>query len=336
METKNITNIEQFNKQYLYFRIPALTFLAFILPIGIVGNSFTIYIFGFRLKIRVVTFFLILMAISDLVCCLIGIPMEIFRLYTYYNYPNNTLCKIKAYIVFTCNIYSMIMLFILSMERYLNITRSTEDHISFSSARGLGTIMLILSSLVAIPVHAWSRRRTLHLNNGVAVHECVTFLEKELWYYYLGLLIFCIVTCMMIFILYWYVFLTVRIQKTWNNRMKSEAKNEVEVSMYQEIHEILTQQKLTNCTAIWITIMSLINHALYFIFILLRKLVTHLQAPKPLDYFLFILGESWVLHCTLNPFVYILLNVKFRNEAIKLLTFKIAGTNLESSIENIE
>lgn len=333
----NITAMENFNEKYLYLRIPAITVLVILFPVGVLGNAFTIYIFGFRLKARIITFFLILIAISDIICCLVGIPMEIHRLFFYYDYYSIFTCKAKAFIYFILHIYSMIVLVMISLERYISVTRSTEKPMNFNSATVLGLIMLILSFLIALPVYTWSRRRSLKLENGVIVYQCVTYLERELWYYILGLLIFYLVNCMMMFALYWFVFLAIRIQNRWNKRSQSEARTAVDIANVKYIEGILTRQSLMNRIAIWLTNITLLIQLISFAYILLRRLGTYLKAPSTSDYFIFLLSDLWMIKCAFNFILYAFFSREFRQECLNIfrgLRVKTPRQNLQSSAEN--
>ena len=322
--------LEEFNEETFHYRIPALVFLGFMLPFGILGNASVIYIYGFRLKSSNIHLFIALLAVSDIISCSVGIPMEIYRLCFFYNYPSDSACKIEGFFTFSCYICSMLMLLTISVERYVKVCRSTKTQVSRNLAKTLAGTVFLTSSLLAIPLPLFAAPYPYTLDNGVLVYNCTYHIEPELWYFCIIFFVVLLSVLAAMFVLYWRVLKTAKDQVTWNLQRKTRSSTEtIEVTQVENPKE---DKKLsrTNRTVIWISVVYAASCVPIFTIAMVTKLFTHLNAPNTLDYFLFILYQSWILNCTLNPIVYGFLNSKFRTEFQKLLSVIFARVNLDS------
>lgn len=335
MPSLNSTTLEQlaeFNLDSFRYRIPALVFLSFMLPLGIFGNASVIYIYGFRLKQSNVHLFITLLAVSDIISCLIGIPMEYYRLFLFYNYPSIAACKVEGFVTFACYICSALMLLTISIERYVKVCRSMGTQVSRKIAKILSGAVFFVSSLLAVPLPVFADPHAYTLDDGTVVQTCTFHLEIELWFYCVTYFIVLLSVLVAMFILYWRVLKTARSHVTWTLQRRAQSSVEaiVDATQPSKPESGTKQLSQTNRTVIWISVVYATSCVPIFTIAMVTKLFTHLKPPNPLDYLLFILYQSWILNCTLNPVVYGFLNSKFRTEFRTLLNLILARTNFSS------
>lgn len=123
----NSTNLEQlddFNQRTFQYRILALVFICLTLPIGIVGNAAVIYIYGFRLNQSNLHLIVTMLAVSDIISCLMCIPMEMYQLHV------DRFLQIRGLLHVRLLHCSALMLLPISVERYLKVCRSTATQVS--------------------------------------------------------------------------------------------------------------------------------------------------------------------------------------------------------------
>ncbi|CAE1288150.1 unnamed protein product [Acanthosepion pharaonis] len=232
----------------------SLVFLGFMLPFGIVGNASVIYIYGFRLKKSNIHLFIALLAVSDTISCLVGIPMEIYRMCFFYNYPSVATCKTEGFFTFACYICSMLMLLTISVERYVKVCRSTKTQVSRKVAKILAGVVFLVSSLLAIPLPVFAAPFPYTLDNGVVVHNCTYHIEPELWYYCIIFFVVLIGVLVAMFILYREVLKTAKHHVTWTLQRKARSSNDA-IDATQAAKTV-EDKKLsqTNRTVIWISV----------------------------------------------------------------------------------
>ena len=126
----------------------------FYIVLGIIGNSFVIYIYHFKFSRCNFKYFVIGLAVIDLLSCVTTIPGEVVVQRNLFNYPNSMmwLCKIKSYFngftVFT----SAFILLLISFDRYRKVCRPLGWQMNPSRAKLGCFILFIVSVLLATPV----------------------------------------------------------------------------------------------------------------------------------------------------------------------------------------
>ncbi|XP_076456392.1 uncharacterized protein LOC143290763 [Babylonia areolata] len=82
-ECINVTQVSLTNRKKVAALLPVFLWLGSLMLVGLVGNSLSIYIFGWRLESNVQNFLFVWLAVFDLATCLIGIPSEMADLAMY-------------------------------------------------------------------------------------------------------------------------------------------------------------------------------------------------------------------------------------------------------------
>ncbi|XP_059144895.1 D(3) dopamine receptor-like [Physella acuta] len=113
----------ELSQERALYNIPAMIFVCLLMFLGVVGNSLVVYVYSSRFKKTSSNYFILTMAVFDLIACAIGMPTEIYDLNNPYTFYSVAGCKIlRGCEVF--NVYgSAIVLVEIAFDRYFKICR---------------------------------------------------------------------------------------------------------------------------------------------------------------------------------------------------------------------
>ncbi|XP_046582528.1 orexin receptor type 2-like isoform X1 [Haliotis rubra] len=113
----------QENDRHALQYIPVMIYVAMLMVTGVFGNGLVVYVYRRRFKKTSSNYFILTMAIFDLVACLIGMPTEIYDLRYPYAFYSSSGCKIFRFAE-TFSIYgSACVLLEIAFDRYFKICR---------------------------------------------------------------------------------------------------------------------------------------------------------------------------------------------------------------------
>ena len=115
--------LERLNDERAVYFLPAVIWVILLMVVGVVGNTLVIYVYRRRFKRTSSNYFILTMAIFDLVACLVGMPTEIYDLLKPFTFYSEFGCKLfRATENFT--IYgSVVVLVEIAFDRYFKICR---------------------------------------------------------------------------------------------------------------------------------------------------------------------------------------------------------------------
>jgi len=137
------------------FFFPVTTVYLLIFLTGLSGNLLTCAVIAKHKKMRNPTnFYLVSLAVSDLLVLMFGMPLEIYDLWQNYPFPfGEGGCYFKTFLFETVCFASILNVTALSMERYIAVVHplktrylSTNQH-----AKRVITVVWVLSMICAIP-----------------------------------------------------------------------------------------------------------------------------------------------------------------------------------------
>ncbi|XP_050413717.1 neuromedin-U receptor 1-like [Patella vulgata] len=103
--------------------IPVMLWVTLLMVIGVLGNSLVVYVYRRRFKKTSSNYFILTMAIFDLVACVVGMPTEIYDLRYPYTFYSSVGCKVFRFTE-TFTIYgSAIVLVEIAFDRYFKICK---------------------------------------------------------------------------------------------------------------------------------------------------------------------------------------------------------------------
>ncbi|GFS12381.1 cholecystokinin receptor type A [Elysia marginata] len=140
--------------------------LAAMALVGTMGNAVAIYVFN-RLKRKMLTstFFILTLAYTDFITCLITIPFTILVEYRRYNIYNDVLCKSFHFLKTTTVPFSCVVIVAIAIDRYLCICHPFHRYMNIRRAR---IIVLIMGLCIFINggVIAAHYKHTVLVNNS--------------------------------------------------------------------------------------------------------------------------------------------------------------------------
>ncbi|KAK0040720.1 neuromedin-U receptor 2 [Biomphalaria pfeifferi] len=146
-----IAILERLSPQRVLENVPAMIFVSFLMFIGVIGNALVVYVYRRRFRKTSSNYFILTMAIFDLIACVIGMPTEIYDLNNPYTFYSMVGCKILRWCE-TFTVYgSLIVLLEIGFDRYFKICRPLMM-VSLSKIRFLCAMAVVLAALVSIPV----------------------------------------------------------------------------------------------------------------------------------------------------------------------------------------
>ncbi|CAL1537615.1 unnamed protein product, partial [Lymnaea stagnalis] len=142
--------LETVNYQRALHNIPAMLWVSALMVIGVIGNSLVVYVYRRRFKKTSSNYFILTMAIFDLIACVIGMPTELYDLNNPYTFYSLIGCKIlRGCEVFT--VYgSAIVLVEIAFDRYFKICRPLMM-VSLSKIRMLCGLAVFLALALSAP-----------------------------------------------------------------------------------------------------------------------------------------------------------------------------------------
>ncbi|XP_064610876.1 D(3) dopamine receptor-like [Liolophura sinensis] len=115
--------LRQLNDDKARLYIPVVLYILILLVTGVIGNSLVLYVYLKRFKRTSSNYFILSMAMFDMVACCIGMPTEIYDLRYPYMFYSNAACKLFRFSESVPIIGSALILVAVAFDRYFKICR---------------------------------------------------------------------------------------------------------------------------------------------------------------------------------------------------------------------
>lgn len=138
------------NYERALYNIPAMIWVGLLMVVGVIGNSLVVYVYRRRFKKTSSNYFILSMAIFDLIACLVGMPTEIYDLNNPYTFYSSAGCKILRGCEVLTVYGSATVLVEIAFDRYFKICRPLMI-VSLSKIRMLCVFAVILAVVLSIP-----------------------------------------------------------------------------------------------------------------------------------------------------------------------------------------
>ena len=119
--TESSLLLARLNRERAIYFLPAIMWIAVLMLIGTFGNSLVIYVYGRRFKHTSSNYFILTMAVFDLVVCLIAMPTEIYDLLKPFTFYNEIGCKVFRSAENFAIYGSVVVLIEIAFDRYIKI-----------------------------------------------------------------------------------------------------------------------------------------------------------------------------------------------------------------------
>ena len=131
--------------------IPFTAYVCFLMSVGLIGNSWVFYYYGFKAKKTANSFFIVILAVYDLVACAIVMPADIVRVSMYFTFENTLACKILRCATFFAAYASMFTLVAIASDRFKRVCRVTQSQMNTCQARYISLIIGCVSAIYTVP-----------------------------------------------------------------------------------------------------------------------------------------------------------------------------------------
>ncbi|XP_064610462.1 D(3) dopamine receptor-like [Liolophura sinensis] len=196
--------LRQLNDDKARLYIPVVLYILILLVTGVIGNSLVLYVYLKRFKRTSSNYFILSMAMFDMVVCCIGMPTEIYDLRYPYMFYNNAACKILRYTESVPIIGSALILVAVAFDRYFKICRPLRNT-PLRYIKKICIAIAIFAVLTTIPTIFVFGLKDVETNYTDVVGKDCSTLKKNgkstllsfVWYGYLSV-VFVLCTCTMI------------------------------------------------------------------------------------------------------------------------------------------
>ena len=219
--TKNLKEISEklqaFNDVQALRYFPVFVFVTIMMILGTVGNILVIYVYRKRFRKTSSNYFIVSMAIFDLLACLIGMPTELYDLRNSYTFYSSTVCKVFRYTSSVTVYGSVIILIEIAVDRYFKICHPLMI-IEIIKIKIMCIAAGVLSLILAIPAAIlFGISKSSTPDPVVFGHDCSveeqyrkgTF--AKIYYYMLGIVF--VITLVVLTALYFRIWIEIRRRK---------------------------------------------------------------------------------------------------------------------------
>ena len=209
--------LQAFNDIQALRYFPVFVFVIIMMVLGIVGNVLVIYVYRKCFRKTSSNYFIVSMAIFDLLACVIGMPTELYDLRNSYTFYSSIACKIFRYTSSVSVYGSVIILIEIAVDRYFKICHPLMiiEIVKIKIVCVAAGVVAVLISIPAFVLFGISKSPTPDpLIHG---HDCSieeqyrkgTF--AKIYYYLLGIVF--VITLVLLASLYFRIWIEIRRRK---------------------------------------------------------------------------------------------------------------------------
>jgi len=178
----NDSLVQLHNDEKAALMVSAPVFISLLMVLGLVGNLLVCYYYTFQSKRSTHSFFIVMLAVYDLIVCSISMPTEIADIEHYYTFENNVACKILKFVNHFVSIASGMTLVPIATDRFKRICRVTKPQMDVAAARRVSLIICVIAILLSWPSCFIYGSIQVPINNEYDLelfgHDCTTTKDK--------------------------------------------------------------------------------------------------------------------------------------------------------------
>ena len=139
------------NSQFRIF-IPAFSFICLLLLFGIPGNILAIVVYATQLKKGVARYFILTLAVSDLITCSCIAPTELWLMKHFWTFDNQFLCKTFRFVAYAVNNISSLTLLAIAFERYRIICSPWKQKFTTKCSKIVCVLVTLAAIITSVPM----------------------------------------------------------------------------------------------------------------------------------------------------------------------------------------
>ncbi|XP_052812252.1 cholecystokinin receptor type A-like [Mya arenaria] len=144
--------IKQMNASQFHILLPSLVLVCVLLVLGIPGNLIAVLVYAMKMKRSTAGYFIMTLAISDLINCVVSLPVEIALIADFWTFDYPLLCKFSRYMSAAMNNTSSFILAAIAVERFRSICLPLRPKCSNLRAKVACAVIVLCAICSAIPM----------------------------------------------------------------------------------------------------------------------------------------------------------------------------------------
>lgn len=223
----------RYNNEKASLYIPVVVYMLILTVVGTFGNILVCCVYCCKPTKTSSTFFILALAVLDLMTCVIGMPTEITDLRFPYMFYATAACKLLRFTESVTTIGSSVILISVAVDRYLRICKLGKQ-ISVPASKRICVFALLIGLILSWPALLIFGQSTEELEPGIYGIDCSTADSMHnthypsMYYGFLGLLFVC---CIVLFsVIYCNIGMQIWRQKRAKIGQKSNRDSEISTS----------------------------------------------------------------------------------------------------------
>ncbi|OWF46442.1 neuromedin-U receptor 1-like [Mizuhopecten yessoensis] len=166
--------LEEANKEKVLVLLPVIITVFVIMILGTLGNSLVCYVYYFRMRKTPSHYFVLFLAVLDLVSCCIGMPAELGDLFLPNQFNSPFACKFLRFVLSFTIISSCITLICVAFDRYYKVCKPLKGF-PIRKVQILCGVAIAIGALLSWPALAIFGIKTVETTHpGLYGTECST------------------------------------------------------------------------------------------------------------------------------------------------------------------
>ena len=230
-ETVTSEILARLNKEQAIIMIPSTILVIITMVVGLIGNSLTCYVYGFRLKMTPTYLFVVMLAIVDLITCVIITPGRIVQNIVPLLTTWDGMCKNHMILSVFTGLATCWFLMAIAVDRYRKLCCPLKTQISMKGAKIITLLICLFCATQGgiVTLYYGSVKKPTKYSN-VFGRSCSSKITKKVNYYQLGFfafyLLFTVFTIIVLIVLYSIVLHTMKKIVNKNQKVVSPSKTE--------------------------------------------------------------------------------------------------------------
>lgn len=340
----NIT-LQELNDEKAMLRIPAIIYTIILMIVGLLGNTVTCYIYGYRLKMLPTHCFVIVLAVFDILSCCIAMPTEILDMRYPFMFPSMVACKTLRFLSYFTTGSSSIILLVIAIDRYKRVCRPFKKQITVREAKIISLVISTIGIIVTSPMlyaagKMTHETRIPHINGtDCSISDSVRNTKFPVIYF---AIVFLIIISSFVAMSICYLLLWLEVRNRCSNPISGGGSNSgpsVPLEVPTTTTPALVNEKAssktmnrTNLTVFLVTLLFILSYIPCLSLQVARTIIKYEISMSPLTELFYCIGmRSYFLSNSLNPLIYGYCNRQFGDEFKRLFSrYRQVSRNLKN------
>ena len=330
--------IHEVNETVAHILLPVMVIVGIVGMISVLGNSVAFYVFAFKMPKGSQNFLIASLSLIGLFSMLTGIPLAISDMRYRFTFKALYLCKVAQFLNSTLIHASIACLLVIAIDRYLKICRHTKTQMSAKSASVFMWSIMLASVISSSPCIFFYGIALIETGEpGLLGTSCYVIVEAAVHARYLAMVaFFFFLFTTALAMLYGAVGMTTR-RRRQNVKLFARSATRRQMSWPRML--LADKPTMIGLTVTVVFVASFLP----YLSILVTDTYQHTYTisykhPSFLAYNLFV--RTYFLNAAANPFIYGVLNIRFRQEVAKLVSnlcvFDFLGEGFTSTSTNYD